>query len=204
MAALLAVWAQPAAAEPPWLAADTIRADLAEAQTKQLFDEDGSGAVRSAARALSGPLRAGLRQSAPRELAEIERSLKGARVAADSGDEVALAVARGRITAALRRGAMAVAADAAARRDVAAARSWMQIRDFRKTTRYTRPGVSGTEALEALQAGEISAHEAVLQIEKDLLDSFQARLLTNLDEASQAAERRFAGRFGEATAIVYG
>jgi high-affinity iron transporter len=204
MAALLAVWAQPAAAEPPWLAADTIRADLAEAQTKQLFDEDGSGAVRSAARALSGPLRAGLRQSAPRELAEIERSLKGARVAADSGDEVALAVARGRITAALRRGAMAVAADAAARRDVAAARSWMQIRDFRKTTRYTRPGVSGTEALEALQAGEISAHEAVLQIEKDLLDSFQARLLTNLDQASQAAERRFAGRFGEATAIVYG
>ena len=108
------------------------------------------------------------------------------------------------ITAALRRGALAVAVDAAAAGDVAVARSWMQIRDFRKTTRYTRPGVSGTEALERLEEGEINRHEAVLQIEKDLLDSFQARLLTNLDEATQAAERGFDGRFAETAAIVHG
>ena len=43
-----------------------------------------------------------------------------------------------------------------------------------------------------------------MQIEKDLLDSFQARLLTNLDEAGQAAERGFGGRFAETAAIVHG
>ncbi|HEY5977634.1 MAG TPA: FTR1 family protein [Solirubrobacterales bacterium] len=202
-AALLAP-AQLASAQPPWQAADSIRADLAEAQTKQLFGEDGGNEVGSAGAALRGPLRAGLKASAPAELAAIESALAAARGAAARRDEVELAARRGEITAALRRGAMAVAVDAAARGDVAEARSWMQIRDFRKTTRFTRPGVNGTEALEKLEEGEIGRHETVLQIKKDLLDSFQARLLTNLDEAGQAAERGFGGRFAETAAIVHG
>ena len=202
-AALLAP-AQLASAQPPWQAADSIRADLAEAQTRQLFGEDGGEAVGSAAAPLRGPLRAGLAAAAPGELAEIEAALAAARRAAARGDEVGLAARRGEITAALRRGAMAVAVAAASRGDIAEARSWMQIRDFRKTTRFTRPGVNGTEALEKLEAEEISRHETVLQIEKDLLDSFQARLLTNLDEAGQAAERGFGGRFAETAAIVHG
>ena len=44
----------------------------------------------------------------------------------------------------------------------------------------------------------------MIQIEKDLLDTFQARLITNLDEAAQAAERGFDGRFAETAAIVHG
>ena len=40
--------------------------------------------------------------------------------------------------------------------DAARARTWMQIRDFRQTTRFTRPGVDGTAALQELAAGEIS------------------------------------------------
>jgi high-affinity iron transporter len=104
----------------------------------------------------------------------------------------------------LRRGALAVAVAAARAGDAATARAWMQIRDFRKTTRFTRPGVDGTVALQQLEAHEITPHEAVLQIEKDLLDTFQARLLTNLDEASEAAERGFDGRFAETAALVLG
>jgi len=99
---------------------------------------------------------------------------------------------------------MAVAVAAAERREVARARSWLQIRDFRKTTRFTRPGVDGTAALAELAGRELSPHGTVLQIEKDLLDTFQARLLTNLDEAAQAAERDFDGRFAETAAIVLG
>ncbi len=56
--------------------------------------------------------------------------------------------------------------------------------------------------MQQLAAGEASPHEAVVQIEKDLLDAFQARLFTNLDEATQAAERGFDGRFAETAAIV--
>ena len=193
-----------AAAEAPWQAADAIRADLFEAQTELLFDEGGTGPVAGAETHLTGPLRRGLAAHAPGELREIEASLDASRSAAAGGDEAALAAARGRIVAALRRGAMAVAVAEARRGDAAAARTWLQIRDFRKTTRFTRPGVTATEAVHALQAHEIGSHEAVVQIEKDLLDAFQARLKTNLDEATQAAERDFWGRFAETAAIVRG
>jgi high-affinity iron transporter len=192
------------AAEPPWQAADAIRADLFEAQTKLLFDEGGAKAVASAEAHLGGPLRRGLKAAAPAELREVEASLQASRSASARGDEAALAAARGRVIAALRRGAMAVAVTAAGRGDAAAARAWLQIRDFRKTTRFTRPGVTATEAVHALHAGEIRPHEAMVQIEKDLLDAFQARLKTNLDEATQAGERGFWGRFAETAAVARG
>ncbi|HEX6665151.1 MAG TPA: FTR1 family protein [Solirubrobacterales bacterium] len=193
--------AAPSPAEPPWQAADAIRADLAEAQTQVLFDESTAAALAQAESHLSGPLRQGLAEHAPGELREIEASL--ASISPSSG-ETELAAAQGRIIGALRRGAMAVALAAAAEGDAATARTWLQIRDFRKTTRFTRPGVTATEAVRELANREISRHEAVVQIEKDLLDAFQARLKTNLDEATQAAERDFDGRFAETAAIAQG
>ena len=153
---------------------------------------------------LRGPLRQGLAADAPAELREVEAALGEARQAAEQLDEAGLAAARGRVLAALRRGAMAVAVASARRDEPARARAWLQIRDFRKATRFTRPGVDGTAAIQQLAAAEITPHEAVLQIEKDLLDTFQARLITNLDEAARAAERGFGGRFSETAAIVLG
>jgi high-affinity iron transporter len=193
-----------AAAEPPWQAADEIRADLFEAQAQLLFGERDLRSVTQASKSLQGPLRQGLAADAPGELKEVEAALADAKRAAGKLDEVGLAAARGRVIATLRRGAMAVAVASARHDEPARARAWLQIRDFRKTTRFTRPGVDGTTAIEELAARELSPHEAVLQIEKDLLDTFQARLLTNLDEATQAAERGFDARFAETSAIVLG
>lgn len=192
------------AAEPPWQAADAIRADLFEAQTQLLFGERTGRSVADARTDLRGQLRRGLAANAPAELREVEASLAAAQRAAANLDEAEMAAARGRVLAALRRGALAVAVAAARRGDAAEARSWLQIREFRQTTRFTRPGVDATAALQELAAGESSPNEAVVQIEKDLLDAFQARLFTNLDEAAQAAERGFDGRFAETTAIVRG
>lgn len=209
-AAILAVLATtllaaaPASAEPPWQAADAIRADLFEAQTQLLFGERTGDSVDAAQARLAGLLRAGLAREADQELGEIEASLAAARRAAAQLDEASLAAARGRVVAALRRGAFAVAVAAAQRGDAAEARTWLQIRDFRQATRFTRPGVDATTALDGLAAGEIKPAEAVVQIEKDLLDAFQARLVSNLDEAAQAAERGFHGRLAETTAIARG
>ena len=202
--AVMLCLAAPAGAAPPWQAADAIRADLFEAQTQLLFGERAGNSIASARGQLSGTLRRGLAGHAPAELREIEASLHSAEEALAGLDEASLAAARGRVIAALRRGALAVAISAAKRGDAAKAQTWLQIRDFRKTTRFTRPGVTATEAIRQLEAGEITRHEAVVQIEKDLLDAFQARLKTNLDEATQAAERGFWGRFAETAAIAEG
>ncbi len=202
VAALLA--AAPASAEPPWQAADAIRTNLFEAQTQLLFGERTGDSVDAAEARLAGPLRAGLARHASSELAEIEASLAAARRAAAQLDEASLAAARGRVVAALRRGAFAVTVAAARRGDAAEARAWLQIRDFRQATRFTRPGVDATTAVGELSTQEITPAEVVVKIEKDLLDAFQARLVSNLDEAAQAAERSFDGRLAETAAIARG
>ena len=201
--ALLAA-APAATAAPPWQAADGICAELSDAQTQVILGERTDGSVDAAAARLRGPLRVGLARNSPRELAEIKSSLDDARRAAAQLDEAGLAAARGRILSALRRGAFAVTVAAAGAGNPSAARDWLQIREFRQATRFTRPGVNATAAVEALATGAIKPGEAVVQIEKDLLDAFQARLADNLDEASQAGERGFGGRFAETAAVARG
>ena len=104
----------------------------------------------------------------------------------------------------MRRGAFAVAVDATEAGDVERARGWLLIRDFRQATRFTRPGVDATTALDELGAGETSPAEAVTGVRKDLLDAYQARLLTYVDDATQASERGFAPAFAENAAIAAG
>ena len=157
-----------------------------------------------ARQALAGPLRAGLAASAPAELKEIESQLDRAGRAVATGDSVGLAASRGTITAALRRGAFnrAIALTAAGR--AAAAREWLQIRDFRQSTRFTRVGTVATDSLIELAQGDATPAEAVIQVRKDLLDTYQSRLGTNREEAEKAADRGFPERLAETSAIVDG
>ena len=196
--------AAPALAAPPWQVADTIRADLFEAQTDLLLAEpgrrtgSGTRAIDAAERAVSGSLERDLARDAPAALVELRAALGAARRSLASGDEVGLAAARGSAIAALRHGAFAVAVKAAARGDAREARAWLLVRDFRQSTRFTRPGVDATAALIGMAAGDVEPADATLQVRKDLLDAYQSRLATNLDAAGQAGERGFTPRFAEA------
>ncbi len=189
---------------PPWRSADQITTSLFDAQTDLILRDPSGGSINQAKRSLSGPLRSGLAASAPAELKQVERQLARAGRAVASGDSVELAAARGTITASLRRGAFHRAIDLTAADRPAAAREWMQIRDFRQSTRFTRVGTAATGALIALEEGETTSREAVLQVRKDLLDTYQSRLGTNRAEAEKAADRRFPERLAETTAIVDG
>ena len=116
----------------------------------------------------------------------------------------ALADVRGSIAAALRRGAFAATTTAVRQGDVATARSWLLVRDFRAATRFTRPGVDATMALDALAAGEIDPADAVTQVHKDLLDAYQARLGDYLDDAASELERGFRPAAAESAALARG
>ncbi|MCB0863324.1 MAG: hypothetical protein KDB66_08950 [Solirubrobacterales bacterium] len=192
------------AANPPWRGADQITTSLSDAQFDLILRDPTGGSIGEARQALSGSLKAGLSVSAPAELQEVERQLGKAGRAVASGDAVALASARGTITAALRRGAFHRAIDLTAADRPEAAREWLQIRDFRQSTRFTRVGTVATDALIALTDGETSPAEAVVQVRKDLLDTYQSRLGTNREEAERAADRGFAERLAETAAIVNG
>lgn len=190
--------------DPAWRAADGITTALFDAQSDLILGDPAGRQVGAARALLDGPLHRGLARSAPGELARVERALDDAAAALRSGDTVRLAAARGAATAALRAGAFRVAADRAAAGDVAGARQWLQVRDFRQSTRFTRVGTVATDALLALERGEATPDEAVLAVRKDLLDTYQSRLGTNLKEAALAAERGFDERLAETTAVAAG
>ncbi len=195
-----------AQAQPPWEHATEVQDKLFEAQTDILLEGGASAAaaVSSADAAVGGALERQLRASSPSRLAELREALAAAGAAAASGDQIALAAARGRALAALRHGAFDVAVAATRAGEPERARGWLLIRDFRQATRFTRPGVDATTALDQLEQGEISPDDAVTGVRKDLLDAYQARLVTYLDDAEQAAERGFDSALAENAALAAG
>ena len=206
VAAAAACLASPASAEAPWRAAEDIRAGLFDAQSALLLSEPDRAqqGVADARAAVSGELATGLRRHAPEHLRELRADLEAAEQAAADGDEIRLAAARGRAVAALRGGAYAVTVASTRHGDVPAARRWLLIRDFRQATRFTRPGVDATAALDGLAAREVSSAEAVIGVRKDLLDAYQARLLTYLEDSDQARERGFDAANAETAALAAG
>jgi high-affinity iron transporter len=206
LAAVVALCLAPAAAAeaPPWKAAEEVRVSLFEAQSALLLDEEAAGSVGRAERALESALAEELGRSDPESLRSARAAIADAERAFATGDEVALGAARGQAIAAIRRGAYAVILDKVAESSPVQARRWLQVRDFREATRFTRPGVDATAALDALQAGEIGPGEARTQVTKDLLDAYQARLSDFLAEAEREAERGYGPAWAESAALVNG
>ena len=194
------------AASPPWQAAQRMQDSVFDAQSALLLDEPRSavGLVRRAERQLSGPLARGLRRDAPLPYRSVRRALADAERSARARDEIALGAARGRLRAALMEGSYAVTLAAIRDRDARRAGSWLLLREFRKATRFTRPGVDGTLAVRELARGRSTPRRAALQVKKDLLDAYQASLEDHLGEAQDAAERGFRARWAQTAALAAG
>ena len=68
------------------------------------------------------------------------------------------------------------------------------VREFRKPTRFSRPGADATLALARSPSGELPAQAALAAVRTDLLDTYQARLRGALEAADEAVEHGFATR----------
>jgi high-affinity iron transporter len=198
--------AAPAEASPPWQAAQRMQDLVFDAQSALLLDEPRSALrlVRRAERQLRGPLAAGLRRDAPAADRTVRSALAAAARAARARDETALAAARGRLRAALFSGSYAVTVAAVRAGQPRRAGTWLLLREFRKATRFTRPGVDATLAVRELARGRSGPRPALLGVKKDLLDAYQASLSDYLAEAADAAERDFRARWAQTAAVTAG
>jgi high-affinity iron transporter len=217
-AVLVALLPGTAVAASPWRSDERMQAALFDAQTALLLDAPPAGAgtpaaepppralrrVRAARLAFRGPLASGLRRAAPATHSDVRAALRAAATAVAAGDQVALAAARGRVRAAVLRGSYAVTLAAVRRGDVRAAARWLLLRDFRKATRFTRPGVDATNAVQLLRLGKASPARTALAVRKDLLDAYQSRLVDELEEAGAANAKDFRARRAEAAAVAAG
>src|SRR4051794_24623813 len=205
--AAVAASAPARAAEPtPSQAADRVNQRLFDAQTELVLSGPKAAAAdaRKAEAAYEGELRAMLARADRDADKAIEDAIEDAATAARHGDRTALAAARGTIRAALFKGAYNVTLDATARGDAKTARRWLLLREFRTATRFTRPGASGTLALDQLASGTLSAKQAERVVEKDLLDAYQARLRELLRDAQRGIEQNLSERRAEASAQANG
>ena len=193
-------------AAPPWQAAQRMQDFVFDAQSALLLDEPRSaaGLVRRGRAQLHGPLARGLRRDARQALRAVAVALSAAERSARARDEIGLAAARGSLRAALLRGSYAVTLAAVRAGDATRAGTWLLLREFRAATRFTRPGVNATLAVRDLARGRSAPRRAVLEVEKDLLDAYQARLSEHLEDADDAAERGFRARWAQTAALAAG
>jgi high-affinity iron transporter len=197
IAAVLLALAAPASAarQAPWQAAADVRTTLAAAQRALVLGEPAR-ARRLVAKASA--LRLGALEAAGTP------GLAAARKAVDAEDAVALEVARQATWSAVLVEGLERATAAAAAGDVAEARAWLLVREFRKPTRFTRPGADATLALQALENGRLAADAAAAAVRADLLDTYQARLRASLEAVASAGDEGFEVSRAGAAALARG
>jgi high-affinity iron transporter len=201
LVAPLAAHAEPV---PPGQAAESIRASLTEAQLAIASDPGGARERLAAAQATYDGLAGQLTAAAPQAAARAEAGFAAATQALESGNAPAFAAARAQVWTALLLGGERATAAALEAGDIAGAQTWLALREFRHATRFSRPNADATLAIGRAAAGQGSMADALLALQADLLDTYQARLAEALHDLTDADAQGFAARRAEIAALAEG
>jgi high-affinity iron transporter len=164
---------------PPWQAAANVHQALSDAQADLVLGDAAAARARLAATESDVERLLGASPTAATAFARAEHG-------AATGDEPALAAARSELWTAILAKAFAETTRAAKRGDVATARSWLLVREFRPPTRFSRASDDATIALGRLQADTLTPRAAVAAVRHDLLDTYDYRLRTALADLRDA------------------
>lgn len=194
-------------AEPamPAQAAEALRAALFQSQFNITSEPAAAQAQLAQAVTLyQGSWTAPLVEGAPTADQRVREGLTAAQAAVESGDAVALAVARTQVWTGLLDGAQQLVVQAANVGEVETAQQWLAVREFRHATRFSRPNADATLALAGLRNGTLALEEALTAVQADLLDTYQARMTEALHDLTAADEQGFAMRRAEHAALAQG
>ena len=188
----------------PVSAAETVRNQLFLAQGALLGDEsnDAVSAVGSA-RDAADILLAGFGADSPAGFS-LSAALSAADSAAGANDPIGLAAARGQVWTAILAGAMETTITSVQSGDLAAARSWLLVREYRESTKFSRPGADATLAIRDLDQGTISIDQAVAAVRADLLDTYQANFESILALTTDTISAGMASRAAESSGLISG
>lgn len=124
--------------------------------------------------------------------------------AGHESDLLAFAALRGQIWADLLNSSSQAVYAAIADGDSGTAARWLALRDFRLSTRFSRPGADATLAVRAFQNRTMSPENVEEAVRADLLDTYQAQLMASLLDADEAGDRGFAMRRAEEAGLAAG
>lgn len=205
LATLLPAPSAAAAATTPAIAAEAIRADLAQAQLAVGGDPTATlAAVARAEANYAAALGPTFATAAPTDDGRAREGLATLRAAAGRGDAPAFAAARGQLWTAILGGSYETILAALRAGDGATAQGWLTLREYRQATRASRPSASATVAVADLLAGQGTADAALATAQADLLDGYQSRLDLALRDLALADQQGFAARRAELAALAEG
>lgn len=141
---------------------------------------------------------------APADKAYIEGHFRSLEMAARAGNAGVFAISRGQLWATILGASAQVVFDSVAAGDGATAELWLPLRDFRVSTRFSRPGADGTLAVRALVEGKMDAEAALDAVRADLLDTYQSQFAASLADADMAHTRGFKLRRAEEVGLAAG
>jgi high-affinity iron transporter len=189
------------AAPPPWESASAARLALSDAEAEIILGDPA--VVRSKvgeARTATEAVLAGH----PADLAAARAALADAEAAAAKLDAPALAAARAAIWTAILDASFEQAVAATRRGDLAEARAWLLVREFRPPTRFTRAAADATLALDGLAKGSLTRPAAAAVVRRDLLDTYDGRLRSTLSVLDETHRLGFASSRAESGALLLG
>jgi high-affinity iron transporter len=186
-------------------AATQIRKALFAAQTAAMTgDSSAATSLQTALKLYQDTFAAPVSNASPDAAGVIDRGFQAAAAALTANDSIMFASERARIWGALLGGAADVTLNAIMAGDIATARAWFAVREYRPASRFNRPGADGTLALNALQAGTMNAADALAAVRADLYDTYQARLNGALNDADTAIAKGYTTKLAEAAGAAAG
>lgn len=124
--------------------------------------------------------------------------------AARAGSVAAFAALRAQMWTAVLAGSTEAALTAIGTGDLSTLAAWLPLREFRTSTRFSRPDADGSLAVAALNRGAIEREAAFRIVQTDLYDTYQGQLATALTDADTAHASNFGLRRAEETGLAAG
>jgi high-affinity iron transporter len=196
--------AQAAAQKSPAEAAEEIRSALLMAQLALNQAPSAATKVQTARAEYDAELAGVLSTKAPTAHVRVVDGFDLAAQAVAARNAPGYAAARAQLWTALLDGSRIVVENAITSGDARTAQTWLPLREFRRSTRFSRPNADATLALGELANGTVKPDAALQATHADLLDTYQARLTTALSDLAAADARGFASRRAEAAALANG
>lgn len=190
----------------PGQIAENIRTTLFDAQLK-LSDDSALAAqkVAETQKAYSGNLSEPIKTVSSTIDARIWQGFSDAVLAIAKKDAQAFAAARSQIWTSILAGGFAVVENSLKRGDGPTARTWLSVREFRTlTTRFSRPSVDATLAVDSFVQGDIGQDIALVSLRTDMLDTYQGRLSQALRDLAKANASGFKMRSAELATLAEG
>ena len=197
-----------------WLTVESIRNNLFQAQIEMFSAKDVSTAqshydkaqslVDDALTTYQSNLQATIESITPQVNQILLTNFEVALESSINGDQVQLANARGQIWTSLLWASYHIVNDSIENDDIAEAQSWLNIREYRQSTRVSLVDNRAGDALDLLETGEIKLSTASLEVGNDLRDTYLFRLRYALEEVEIALDKDFTVRASEWIAYVDG